>query len=156
MSALMAVFAEYGRLGLPVVFVVVAVVSVARRWRLCRAAKAGEPHAARPGGVPGAGRARPDAVRGAGLSASRNVGGTATGPAPQRANNPDISQWSLALIQAVEWLRLEALAAAYFEQLGFRARMPRGGVDGGTEGGGDIQLYWEDAATPGIVVRCEA
>ncbi|MEI6303875.1 MAG: restriction endonuclease [Betaproteobacteria bacterium] len=147
-SALVAVFAEYGRVGLPVVFVGVAVVSGVRRWRLARSAKAGEPHGFR---VP------PDQVRGFGLSATRNDGGNGpTGPAPQRASNPDISQWSLALIQAVEWLRLEELAAAYFGQLGFRARMPAVGIDGGAEGGGDIQLYWEDAATPGIVVRCKA
>ena len=138
-SAFISVGAEFGRVILPPLLLAGAAFSAFRRWRLRRTAKAGEPHGF---------RAR---------SAPRNDGeNEPTGPAPLRANNPDISQWSLALIQAVEWLRLEELAAAYFGQLGFRARMPAVGVDGGAEGGGDIHLYWEDAATPGIVVRCKA
>ena len=140
-SALVAVFAEYGRVGLPVVFVGVAVVSGVRRWRGGKVPRLGTPPLPVP--PPPGGRGRANSVP------------LAIGES-ERTNQVAIDTWSLALIQSIEWLRLEELAAAYFGQLGFRARMPRGGVDGGAKGGGDIQLYWEDAATPGIVVRCKA
>ena len=137
-SALVAVFAEYGRVGLPVVFVVVGVVSGVRRWRGAR------------GGIPPLPIPPPPGGRGRADSVPLAIGES------ERTNQVAIDTWSLALIQSIEWLRLEELAAAYFGQLGFRARMPAVGVDGGADGGGDIQLYWEDAATPGIVVRCKA
>ena len=150
-SALVAVFAEYGRVGLPVVFVGVAVVSGVRRWR---GARGGIPPLPVPPPPGGRGRANAGAL-GHGSKWRANAGALADGER-ERTNQVAIDTWSLALIQSIEWLRLEELAAAYFGQLGFRARTPRGGVDAGAEGGGDIHLYWEDAATPGIVVRCKA
>lgn len=64
----------------------------------------------------------------------------------------DVEKWSLALIKALEWLRLEELSAAYFTQLGFRSQLGAGGADGGV----DIHLYADGAATPGIIVQCKA
>ncbi len=64
----------------------------------------------------------------------------------------DPGKWSLELIKAMEWLRLEELSAAYFTQLGFRSQLGAGGADGGV----DIHLYADGAATPGIIVQCKA
>jgi restriction system protein len=44
------------------------------------------------------------------------------------------------------------LCAAYFEALGFKARVARAGADGGV----DIHLYKDNARTPGIIVQCKA
>jgi restriction system protein len=64
----------------------------------------------------------------------------------------DTSRWSMELLKALEWKRFELLCAAYFETLGFKARVAREGADGGI----DIHLYPEGSDTPGIVVQCKA
>lgn len=64
----------------------------------------------------------------------------------------DTSKWSVELLIALEWKRFEDLCAAYFEELGFRAKTVRAGPDGGV----DIHLYAEGDSHPGMIVQCKA
>jgi restriction system protein len=64
----------------------------------------------------------------------------------------DTSRWSLELLNAIEWKRFENLCAAYFQELGFRAKTVRAGPDGGV----DIHLYAEGDSHPGMIVQCKA
>lgn len=64
----------------------------------------------------------------------------------------DTSKWSIELLSALEWKRFENLCAAYFEELGFRAKTVRAGPDGGV----DIHLYAEGDSHPGMIVQCKA
>jgi restriction system protein len=66
--------------------------------------------------------------------------------------NVDTSRWSLEVLNALEWKRFENLCAAYFEELGFRAKTVRAGPDGGV----DIHLYAEGDSHPGMIVQCKA
>lgn len=68
------------------------------------------------------------------------------------SKNVDTSKWSLELLNALEWKRFENLCAAYFEELGFRAKTVRAGPDGGV----DIHLYAEGDSHPGMIVQCKA
>src|SRR5579859_3132032 len=62
------------------------------------------------------------------------------------------SKWSLDLLRALEWHRIELLAKAYFETLGIKAELTPFGPDGGV----DIKLYSEDSAKPRTFVQCKA
>jgi restriction system protein len=92
-------------------------------------------------------------------------------PSPQRGPEPDrypewtpidptytplppvgTKSWSLELLRLLEWKRFEQVCAAYFEALGFRARLAPPGPDGGV----DIHLYLTDSPTASIVVQCKA
>jgi restriction system protein len=64
----------------------------------------------------------------------------------------DTSTWNLALLRALEWRRLEELAALYFRTLGFRVKEGPAGPDGGV----DLRLYSSDSARPGVLVQCKA
>jgi restriction system protein len=55
-------------------------------------------------------------------------------------------------LRLLEWKRFEEVCAAYFEALGFRARIARAGADGGV----DVHLYEEGIALPCILVQCKA
>src|SRR4051812_46975638 len=45
----------------------------------------------------------------------------------------DTSRWSMELLRALEWHRLELLCAAYFQALGFKAELTSFGADGGID-----------------------
>lgn len=140
-SAFVTVLAMFGRVALPLVFLAGALVSVSRQLRMALSR-------------------RGKTVRDMPFERKDPWEGVPEGDLPvQRAGSrappvkgPDVGKWSLALIQSIEWMRLEELSAAYFGQLGFRAQLPAGGADGGV----DIHLYWEDATEPGIIVQCKA
>ena len=74
---------------------------------------------------------------------------------PTRAEpsaRPKPTEWSLALLQSIEWKRFEEVVAAYFRAKGFRCRT----LDQGPDGGIDGRLYFGDLATPVGVVQCKA
>ena len=52
----------------------------------------------------------------------------------------------------MDWHRLEILAAAYFERLGFKAKLTPFGPDGGV----DIELIVQQENAPAILVQCKA
>src|SRR5262249_11736205 len=62
------------------------------------------------------------------------------------------TEWGLELLHALEWQRLEILAPAYFEGIGFRARPTPFGADGGV----DIELMTKTGNTPAILVQCKS
>jgi restriction system protein len=64
----------------------------------------------------------------------------------------DTSRWNLALLRALEWRRLEELAAAYFRTLRFRVKEGPPGPDGGV----DLRLYGSDSGSAGVLVQCKA
>jgi restriction system protein len=64
----------------------------------------------------------------------------------------DTSRWSMELLRALEWHRLELLCAAYFEALGFKAELTSFGADGGI----DIKVYPEGSTQCAILVQCKA
>ena len=68
------------------------------------------------------------------------------------ATSLDTSRWSLELLRAIEWKRFELLCAAYFEAIGFRAKVARQGADGGI----DIHLFSGSSSKPGMIVQCKA
>ena len=75
----------------------------------------------------------------------------------ERATQPsrdalDAAKWSLDLLRALEWHRVELLAQAYFQTLGIKAELTPFGPDGGV----DINLYSEDSTTLRAFVQCKA
>jgi HJR/Mrr/RecB family endonuclease len=62
------------------------------------------------------------------------------------------TEWNLELLHALEWHRLEILAAAYFERFGFQAKLTPFGPDGGV----DIELIAQRENVPAILVQCKA
>src|SRR5687767_5384783 len=69
---------------------------------------------------------------------------------PASASPP--TEWGLELLHAMEWHRLEILAATYFERLGFKAKLTSFGPDGGV----DIELIPQQENAPAILVQCKA
>jgi len=64
----------------------------------------------------------------------------------------DTASWNLDLLKHLEWRRFEELCAAYFDALGFTAR-----IAGAREGGGaDIVLAAAGSDRAAIVVHCKA
>src|SRR5262249_47791005 len=61
------------------------------------------------------------------------------------------TEWGLELLHAMDWHRFEILAAAYFERLGFQAKLTRFGSDGGV----DIELIPQQENAPAILVQCK-
>lgn len=88
--------------------------------------------------------------------------------APSRTLNPDWdtsfsrnresryqerpSDWSLRLIQDIEWKKFEELSTAYYLEKGIRAEATSLGADGGI----DIKLYQDDSGNPSSIVQCKA
>ena len=77
-------------------------------------------------------------------------------PAPWRhvdasAGAIDKSQWTLELLQRLEWRRFEEVCAGYFEASGFRAEMTAPGADDRSH----LRLYANGATTPVVVVQCK-
>lgn len=64
----------------------------------------------------------------------------------------DTTRWSMDLLKALEWKRLEQLSAVYFRTLGFRVEE----ADHGPDGGVDLRLYERYGKRPGILVQCKA
>jgi len=64
----------------------------------------------------------------------------------------DTSTWSLALLRALEWRRVEELAGVYFRSLRFRVQEGPPGPDGGV----DLRLYGSDSANASALVQCKA
>jgi hypothetical protein len=67
-------------------------------------------------------------------------------------NPPKPKEWNVALLKRLEWRRFEEVCAAYFELVGFTARINEFGPDGGI----DIKLYASGATVPSIAVQCKA
>ena len=61
------------------------------------------------------------------------------------------SDWSLQLIQDIEWKRFEELSIAYYLEKGIRAEATSLGADGGI----DIKLYPEASTNPDAIVQCK-
>jgi restriction system protein len=71
--------------------------------------------------------------------------------APYPPSKP--TDWSLELLQSIEWKRFEELCVAYYREKGIRAETTY--LDG--EGGVDIRLYQEVMnPKPSSIVRCKA
>jgi restriction system protein len=64
----------------------------------------------------------------------------------------DTTRWSLELLKALEWKRLEQLSAVYFRTLGFRVDEAAHGPDGGV----DLRLFERYGKRPGVLVQCKA
>ena len=64
----------------------------------------------------------------------------------------DAGKWTPELLRQLEWRRFEELGVAYFETLGFRARIARSS----SHGGADIHLYGEDSERASMVAQCKA
>jgi len=62
------------------------------------------------------------------------------------------TEWSADVLTRMDWKRFEALTAAYYKHLGFRAETLQCGPDGGI----DVKLFRGDAATPSAIVQCKA
>jgi len=62
------------------------------------------------------------------------------------------SDWSLKLIQDIEWKKFEELSIAYYQEKGIRAESTSLGSDGGI----DIKLCQDDTGKPTSIVRCKA
>lgn len=77
-------------------------------------------------------------------------------PAPIRetVSKPKESpkEWSLKLIQDLEWKRFEELCVAIYNERGIRAET----TDLGADGGIDIKLYQADASEPSAIAQCKA
>jgi restriction system protein len=73
----------------------------------------------------------------------------------EREPRPDDAKpesWSPDVLRRMEWKRLEYVAAAYYEALGFRTEPIGWGPDGGV----DVKLFRGDLPDPVSVVQCKA
>lgn len=61
-------------------------------------------------------------------------------------------EWSLTLIQDIEWKKFEELSTAYFQEKGIHAEATSLGADGGI----DIKLYQDVTGTPSSIIKCKA
>lgn len=71
-------------------------------------------------------------------------------PPPGVTDRP--TEWSADVLNRMDWKRFEALTAAYYKQLGFRAETIQCGPDGGI----DVKLFRGDDPTPAAIVQCKA
>lgn len=67
------------------------------------------------------------------------------------AASSEATEWSLAVFQAIEWRRFEAVCEALFAQAGFETRSQSHGADGGV----DIWLHSKNAQGPASMVQCK-
>lgn len=71
---------------------------------------------------------------------------------PLKAPVAPPSEWTLDVLTRMDWKRFEALTAAYYKHLGFRAETIQCGPDGGI----DVKLFRGDAPKPAAIVQCKA
>src|SRR2546422_8473903 len=69
-----------------------------------------------------------------------------------RLERLNTGKWTRELLKHLEWRRMEELAAAYFEELGFRTGITHDRADGGV----DINLFAAGADSATILVHCKA
>lgn len=62
------------------------------------------------------------------------------------------NEWSLDLLQRIEWKRFEELCAAFYREVGLRSETIRCGADGGV----DAKLFHGDAKNAMAIVQCKA
>jgi restriction system protein len=62
------------------------------------------------------------------------------------------TDWSLDLLQQIEWKVFEDLSAAYYKEKGIRAELTKLGADGGI----DIKLFQDESGKPTSLVQCKA
>lgn len=67
--------------------------------------------------------------------------------AQQRPN-----EWTLNLLQEIEWKRFEDLSTAYYLEKGIKAKATSLGADGGI----DIKLFQDDTNNPTSLVQCKS
>jgi len=61
-------------------------------------------------------------------------------------------EWTLKLIQEIEWKKFEELSTAFYLEKGINAEATSLGADGGI----DIKLYQDDTGKPTSLVQCKA
>lgn len=75
------------------------------------------------------------------------------GPQPAEPTlRPAPTEWSLVLLQSIEWKRFEEVIAAYFRAKNFRCET----IEYGSDGGVDVRLYFGDLPKPVGIVQCKA
>lgn len=62
------------------------------------------------------------------------------------------TEWSLALLQSIDWKRFEEVVAAYFRAKGLRCETQTHGADGGI----DARIYAPEVEHPMALVQCKA
>lgn len=62
------------------------------------------------------------------------------------------SEWTKDVLSRMDWKRFEALSAAYYEHLGFRAETVPCGPDGGV----DVRIFRAGESHPTAIVQCKA
>ena len=72
-----------------------------------------------------------------------------TTPSPAQSKP---TEWSLALLQSIEWKRFEDLCAAYYQSKGIRCATTPLGPDGGI----DVRLFQGDDDRTTTIVQCKA
>jgi len=60
--------------------------------------------------------------------------------------------WSLEVLRAMEWKRLELVTAAYFRHRGYRAET----IDHGPDGGVDVRLFESGSGSAHAIVQCKS
>ena len=71
---------------------------------------------------------------------------------PVGARLQAITEWSLELIQSIEWKRFEDLCQKFYEAKGIRSECTPLGPDGGI----DIRLFQDDSGLATAIVQCKA
>jgi restriction system protein len=62
------------------------------------------------------------------------------------------TDWTLKLIQEIEWKKFEELSTAYYQEKGIRAEATSIGADGGI----DIKLYQDSSGNADAIVQCKS
>lgn len=73
-------------------------------------------------------------------------------PTTTSPSMPKPNEWSLTLLQSIEWKRFEDLCAAYYQSKGIRCATTPLGPDGGI----DIRLFQGDDNRTTTIVQCKA
>lgn len=72
-------------------------------------------------------------------------------PMQQNETNKPI-EWTVKLIQELEWKRFEELSVAYYLEKGIKAETTQLGADGGI----DIKLYQDDTGKATTIIQCKS
>ena len=71
---------------------------------------------------------------------------------PSSKKPAEIKEWSLDLLNKLEWKRFEEVVCQYYRLMGYRSEVTRMGADGGV----DVVLYQQGAETPSIIIQCKS